>query len=391
MSVKVRPYRGKDDVFEVDIRFAWPEGGEYRERVKAPVSTLSAARRWGEQRERELFAQGKRALEEKEVEEQQERARHIPTVEEFIPRFIEEHCRADRLKRSTIAANVQVLTRRIAPRIGKKRLCDVTNTDIQRMKAELADKSPKTVNNALCSLNVMLKKAVEWGVLDVMPCTVRLLRVAHDERAFYDFDDYELLLEAAKQADPRIHLAILLAGDAGLRMGEVIALEWCRVSFARGVLVVAKSEWRGQVTLPKGGRNREVKLTQRLLKALKAHRHLRGERVLLLDDGSGFNRETFRKWTMRVERKANLPPTGRFHLFRHTFCAHLAMRGAPTKAIQELAGHADLTTTMRYMHLSPVARDGAIALLDEAHATKSHAPIGERPMGEGRSAMGEER
>jgi site-specific recombinase XerD len=44
------------------------------------------------------------------------------------------------------------------------------------------------------------------------------------------------------------------------------------------------------------------------------------------------------------------------------------MRGAPAKAIQELAGHADLTTTMRYMHLSPAARDSAIALLDAGHA-----------------------
>jgi hypothetical protein len=40
------------------------------------------------------------------------------------------------------------------------------------------------------------------------------------------------------------------------------------------------------------------------------------------------------------------------------------MRGAPAKAIQELAGHADLTTTMRYMHLSPAARLDAIHLLN---------------------------
>lgn len=52
------------------------------------------------------------------------------------------------------------------------------------------------------------------------------------------------------------------------------------------------------------------------------------------------------------------------------------MRGAPTKAIQELAGHADLTTTMRYMHLSPEARDGAIALRDEAHG-KNAGSFGE--------------
>jgi hypothetical protein len=40
------------------------------------------------------------------------------------------------------------------------------------------------------------------------------------------------------------------------------------------------------------------------------------------------------------------------------------MRGAPARAIQELAGHQDLTTTQRYMHLSPAALDAAIRLLD---------------------------
>jgi hypothetical protein len=46
------------------------------------------------------------------------------------------------------------------------------------------------------------------------------------------------------------------------------------------------------------------------------------------------------------------------------FCWHLAMKGAPSRAIQELAGHADLTTTQRYMHLSPAATEDAIRLLD---------------------------
>jgi site-specific recombinase XerD len=51
-------------------------------------------------------------------------------------------------------------------------------------------------------------------------------------------------------------------------------------------------------------------------------------------------------------------------MLRHTFCSHLAMRGAPARAIQELAGHRDLATTQRYMHLSPQATERAIRLLE---------------------------
>jgi len=54
------------------------------------------------------------------------------------------------------------------------------------------------------------------------------------------------------------------------------------------------------------------------------------------------------------------------HILRHTFCSHLAMRGTPARTIQELAGHVDLMTTQRYMHLIPAALDSAIRVLDGA-------------------------
>jgi site-specific recombinase XerD len=44
------------------------------------------------------------------------------------------------------------------------------------------------------------------------------------------------------------------------------------------------------------------------------------------------------------------------------------MKGAPARAIQELAGHENLSTTQRYMHLSPSALDQAIALLNGPRA-----------------------
>ena len=104
-------------------------------------------------------------------------------------------------------------------------------------------------------------------------------------------------------------------------------------------------------------------MTHALSAALRRLRHLRGELVFYNDHGKPVAVHLLRDWLEVAQKRAGLRPSG-LHILRHTFCSHLAMRGAPAKAIQELAGHADLTTTMRYMHLSPAARVSAIALLN---------------------------
>ena len=89
----------------------------------------------------------------------------------------------------------------------------------------------------------------------------------------------------------------------------------------------------------------------------------------------------------QANRRANLNVGDKgLHILRHTFCSHLAMRGAPAKAIQELAGHADLTTTLRYMHLSPAARDSAIRLLD-TRPTTGRGDVGETDVSPSRNAV----
>ena len=85
--------------------------------------------------------------------------------------------------------------------------------------------------------------------------------------------------------------------------------------------------------------------------------------MLCNEDGGALRRNTVLSWVRRAGRRAQVQNNG-VHVLRHTFCSHLAMRGAPARAIQELAGHANLSTTQRYMHLSPAAIEGAIRLLD---------------------------
>ncbi len=181
---------------------------------------------------------------------------------------------------------------------------------------------------------------------------------------FHDFGTYERLVDAARTTDAQTHLVVLLGGEASLRLGEMIALEWTDVDLAKRQLCVQRSDWNGQVTTPKGGRLRYVPLTIRLAAALRDHRHLKGRLVLCDVDGSAVRRRTVQNWVRRAARRGQVQNSG-VHILRHTFCSHLAMRAAPVRAIQELAGHADLTTTQRYMHLSPAAIEGAIRLLDQ--------------------------
>jgi integrase len=352
MSVKIRPYRNGG--WEVDIVVTLPDGTRRRERRKAPVSTRSGALRWGRARERELLLHGP-ARSQSEV----------PTLAAFAPRFLEGYAVANRQKPSGIAAKETILRIHLLPVLGARKLDAITNEDIQRLKMRLRSKATKTVNNVLSVLNTLLRVAVEWRVIDRMPCAVRLLRMSRpNEAPFHDFEEYERLIEAAKGLDARAHLIVLLGGDAGLRCGEMMALEWTDVDLDKRMLWVRRSEWKGNVTLPKGGKARLIPMTHRLAKALRAYRHLRSPRVLCQDDGRPLTQKIVQLFVRRAARRANLP-NGGVHILRHTFCSHLAMRGAPARAIQELAGHKDLSTSQRYMHLSPAAVEAAIRLLDE--------------------------
>jgi integrase len=280
---------------------------------------------------------------------------------EFALRFIDEYAKANRLKPSGIASKETVLRVHLAKAFGDKRLDEINTEDVQRLKAALLERAPKTVNNVLTVLSVVLRTAVEWGVIARVPCSIKLLKAPKNEACFHDFEEFERLVEVAR-SEPLALLAVLLGGEAGLRCGEIMALEWTDVDFAKRQLTVARSEWKGHVTMPKGGRIRYVPLTRRLSDALRAARHLRGQRVLCDSEGKPLSQKVMQVMVRRVARRANVRPG--LHILRHSFCSHLAMRGAPARAIQELAGHQDLGTTQRYMHLSPAALDAAIRLLE---------------------------
>jgi len=125
---------------------------------------------------------------------------------------------------------------------------------------------------------------------------------------------------------------------------------------------------RGIVGTPRGWRSREIELCSDLWDILKAHRHLRGELVFCDLDGQMLTKNQCRRPLYDVcservcARSAGM-------CFATRLPSHLVMRGVPIRVVQELLGHRDIKTTMRYAHLSPQSRRDAVALLD---ANASH-------------------
>ncbi len=143
------------------------------------------------------------------------------------------------------------------------------------------------------------------------------------------------------------------------RLRPMQGLQWSDIDLKRGTLTVARSIYRGHVGPPKGGKPRTIPLAERLCDALTTHRHLRGPHVLWTRFDTRPSSTSIRSWLTRLQGSLGFKRSGP-HILRHTFCSHLAMAGKSVLAVKELAGHQDIETTQRYMHLAPRAARDAI-------------------------------
>ncbi len=308
-----------------------------------------------------------------------EPVQEAPTVNEFAMSYLE--ISGVKNKPSSVKAKECLLRMHLLPRVGHLKLDQVTYAVIEDLKVDLAKTplsnykrdckqqpkksatqflSQKSINNCLTVLRRMLSIARKRGLIAVVP-EVEWLRPPKPDFDFLTFEESERVLKAA---EGEWRTMILVALRTGLRFGELLALRWQDVDLVAGRILVRQNYVNGIIGTPKSGYGREVPLGEEVLKALKGHRHLRGQLVFCTMAGEVFTVGEPRYWLERFCRKAGLREVG-WHALRHSFASHLAMRGAPLKAIQEMLGHATIQMTMRYAHLAPeVARD-AVRLLDE--------------------------
>lgn len=378
MSVKIRPFRGKEGVWEVDITVRLADGQVVRERRKAPGTSKSAALRWGQERERCMLLCGRperpaMVPDASAAPAPRPNNKEVPTIAEFAPRFVAGHYKAERRSPATIATVEVNLRQHIVPVLGERRLDQIGPLDVTLLKEHLRDKAVSTVNVILNTLRVMLKKAMEWEVTPRREVHIpRLVQPDPQDVEFFQPDAVREMLAVAQELSTEAAVCLLLAVDAGMRRSEILALQWQYVDFEREVVTVALRDYRGELGPTKGKRKRRVQMTGRLREALLACQHARGPFVLMHEDGRRFT-DAAVEWRIRqIQWRAGFrsSPTlkkahGQTHKLRHTCGSILAMKGAPTLVIKEILGHRDIKTTERYMHLAPRAVADAVKLLEE--------------------------
>jgi len=231
------------------------------------------------------------------------------------------------------------------------------------LAARFGANQPATLARKQASLRAYYQHRVRMGHLADSPA--RRLVSPRRRRSLpnvVSVDDVFALLDTPSTrtaAGLRDRCALELLYDAGLRVSELVGLDLADFVDGRTAMRV-----RG-----KGGKERVVPLVQKARAALEAYLARRGELgggpALLLNRRGG--RLTTRTVARNLAKYALVCGTQRHvhpHALRHSFATHLLDMGADLRGIQELLGHASLSTTQRYTHVSS---ERLVQIYEDAH------------------------
>ena len=227
------------------------------------------------------------------------------------------------------------------------------------------------VRQSVFVMSAALDHAVRSGRIRSNPA--RGLSLPRPKRRDYVFLTHGQVLTLAAEAG-RSRLLILVLGYTGLRWGEATALRVCDIDFDRRRVDVRRafSDVGGRVVLgtPKSHLSRTVPVPRFVAAELAGA--VDGKRpddlVFTMPGGSVMRLSNWRQATFIPARsRAGLSDRFRIHDLRHTAASLMIQAGYPPKMLQEIMGHASITTTLDlYGHLYPGEMDRYADRLDQA-------------------------
>lgn len=306
-------------------------------------------------------------------------------------------------KRGTIAEGTwkgydSDLRAHILPRFGKRRIKSLNSVEIQYwLNSLVAKSSARTVNRIRGTFRNMLTFATEQGLtrINVMkgvkgiknntdPIRIpskeevqKLLNVAKNGKYYHFTDD-----DFGHYLQQEVFLIVMIAVRTGMRVSEILALQWRYFDGHQKTILVAHSLNRsGQLAPPKTAKSRRLILldedTARLLTKWKKKQNEYMEKyegIVANQHGMVFTTQVgtlmrydnfrFRYWDS-LTKMAGLPHL-HFHALRHFTATTLLATGIPSKAVSELLGHSTTRTTIEvYQSVVPETRHQIIGIIED--------------------------
>jgi integrase len=254
---------------------------------------------------------------------------------------------------------------------GNIKLEKIGNLEIEKFKSKKIEErlNPKTINNHLTVLRKCLNTAVDWEMLDFCPA-IKALKTLPQKFDFLSEDECSLLVNSAQGIYRDM---IILALGTGLRFGELVALKWEDVDFKNNEITVSRSLVEGILGSTKSNRIRRIPMTDSVVESLKGLKKENGF-VFTNRNENPVVRRTCVRVLRRACREAGIRNIG-WHVLRHTFASHLAQAGANLVAVQNLLGHSEIRTTMRYAHIDRNVLVEAINVLNRHKWTREKFPV----------------
>lgn len=224
--------------------------------------------------------------------------------------------------------------------------------------------SNRSISRKLSSLRSFFKFLVREGHLKDNPMTS--LSTPKQNKHLPSFMTEEEVLRLIESAMPtkeddesglRDQAVLETFYSTGIRISELVGLSEPDIDFISGVVKV----------MGKGRKERLVPIGEQALTALRRYLECRKKKsnaVFLNKNGSRITSRGVRNVVTKYLRRAGIAQGVSPHTLRHSFATHLLNRGADLRSVQELLGHANLSTTQIYTHLST---ERLKSVYDKAH------------------------
>lgn len=292
---------------------------------------------------------------------------------------------------STYRRYLGMLESRILPYLGHFKLDKIKPTDImkfydmldkdtqiRRIKSNngyrtLKPLSQKTILEHHRLIRAMLHKAVYWQLLFNNPCErVQPPRSRKPKRRYYDDEQCKVLLSNLNELSTeniKYKVAITLTIFTGVRLGELMGLEWSDIDFTNGIVSINKSSQyladKGVFTkTPKTESSiRDVAIPDFVVSLLVEYKSwyeeqksiygelwIDSDRLFVQSDGKPMHPSTISKWFVKFVKEIGLPVIN-FHGLRHTNATLLISQNIDVAVVAARLGHAQITTTFNfYVH-----------------------------------------